>query len=294
MKSLRVSPLWAHILLIAVNLIYGANFTIAKAIMPRFIQPFGFIFFRVAFSLLLYGVLYRCFFYESIDRKDLPRMFLCGIFGIALNQLMFFKGISLTSAVHGSLLMILTPIFTLLIASFVLKESLSAFKLIGTFLGFSGAIILIVTSAKTSHNSSAIGDFCVVINAISYAIYLVMVKPLMSRYQPMTVIFFNFLTGFVWVAIFGFEEALSMDFSAIPSIYYWNFGFVILGATFLVYLFNVMAMSSVSPAVVGSYIYLQPLFAILFAVLLSNEKLLISNIIAGISIIFGLWLIHRK
>ena len=283
----------AHLLLLLVNLIYGANFSIAKAIMPRFIDPFGFIFYRVAISLLLYGIIYFLFFREKIQKNDIPRLMCCGFFGIALNQLMFFKGISLTSTVHSALLMILTPMMTFVISHSMMREKIKTSRIFGLFSGAIGAGILIIMSSKTNGEASILGDFCIVINAISYAIYLTIVKPLMSKYNPITIILLNFLTGFGWVAFFGFQDAMRVNWAAIPNQYFLNFGFVILGTTFLVYLLNIVAMKSVSPTTVSSYIYIQPLFAILIAIFFTSETTSFSTFIGGGLIILGLYLINK-
>ena len=293
MKHLSVKPWIAHLLLLLVNLIYGANFSIAKAIMPRFIDPYGFIFYRVSISLVLYSIIYFFFFKEKIQKKDIPRLLCCGFFGIALNQLMFFKGISLTSTVHSALLMILTPMMTFVISHFLIREKIKTSRIFGLIFGAVGAGILILMGSKTNGEASMFGDLCIIVNAISYAIYLTIVKPLMSKYNPVTIILLNFLTGFGWVAIFGLQDALKVDWAAIPNQYYWNFGFVILGATFLVYLLNIIAMKSVSPTTVSSYIYIQPLFAILIAIFFTTETTSFSTILGGTLIILGLYLINK-
>jgi drug/metabolite transporter (DMT)-like permease len=218
----------------------------------------------------------------------------CGFFGIALNQLFFFKGISLTSSIHGALLMITSPIITYLISQTILKKRIRLQKIAGIILGMLGASILILSSAKGDQSSSALGDFYVIINAISFSIYLIIVKPLMNRYHPLTITFLMFLTGSIWVAIFGFKEALGMNFYHLPSDFYWSFGFVVLCATFLVYLMNNMAMRTVSPTTVSSFIYLQPLFAIVISTVFTEENMTLYTAFGGILIIFGLWLINSK
>lgn len=284
----------AYFLLILVNLIYGANYSIAKSIMPAYIGPFGFIFYRVFVSLFLFAILYFIFLRERILRSDWLRIFACGLFGIALNQLFFFKGISMTSSIHASLLMITSPIITYLIAQLIYKRRIKLEKITGIIIGLLGASSLILSSATGNQSASAYGDLFIVINAISFSIYLVLVKPLLSRYHPLTITFLMFLTGSIWVAIFGFQQAREVNFSQVPPLFYWSFGFVILAATFLVYLLNNMAMLSVSPTTVSSFIYLQPLFAILISVFLTTEEMTLYTAFGGILIIFGLWLINKK
>lgn len=285
---------YAYILLIIVNLLYGANYSIAKSIMPAYIGPFGFIFYRVFVSLILFAIIYFIFLRERILRSDWLRFIACGLFGIAVNQLFFFKGISLTSSIHAALLMITSPIITYLISQTIQKKKIKLQKIIGICLGMLGATVLILSSAKAGQSSSALGDFFIIINAISFSIYLILVKPLMSRYHPLTITFLMFLTGSIWVGIFGYKQAMAVNFTNLPTNFYWSFGFVILCATFLVYLLNNMAMRSVSPTTVSSFIYLQPLFAMVISALITKEDMTLYTAFGGILIIFGLWLINSK
>jgi drug/metabolite transporter (DMT)-like permease len=284
----------AYFLLILVNLIYGANYSIAKSIMPAYIGPYGFIFYRVFISLFLFAIIYLIFLRERILNSDWIRIFGCGLFGIALNQLFFFKGISMTSSIHASLLMITSPLITYLISQLINKRKIKLEKITGIIIGLLGASTLILSSARGSQSSCAYGDLFIVINAISFSIYLILVKPLMSRYHPLTITFLMFLTGSIWVAIFGFQQAREVNFSQMQPMFYWSFGFVILAATFIVYLLNNMAMRTVSPATVSSFIYLQPLFAILISVFFTAEEMTLYAAFGGILIIFGLWLINKK
>lgn len=286
MKFLRT-----HGALLLVNLIYGANFTIAKQVMPRFIQPYAFIILRVSTALVIYGAVHSIFFKSSINYKeDWKRFALCGFFGIAFNQLMFFKGLSLTTPINGSLLMIITPIFVVLLSSLLNKESLAWNRIVGTLLGAMGAFFLIGGKEINFSSSTALGDFCIVLNAISYAIYLVIVKPLMSKYNPFTVITHVFLFGYAWVWFVGWNQLFEVNWSAIPSFYYWHIAFILLLATALVYFLNLLAMKETSSTVVGNYIYTQPLFAVIIALFAKNDFLDIFKVGSGLMIILGVYL----
>lgn len=262
--------------------------------MPRFILPFGFIFLRVFVSLGLFAIIFFLFYREKIQPGDWLRFFFCGIFGIAANQLMFFYGINQTSAIHGSLLMITSPMITFIIYQCIVKENQLRSKIIGIGLGMVGAAVLIFSSVTDKGSASAIGDIFVVLNAISFSIYLIIVKPLMLRYHPLSVTFYSFLFGSIWVAIFGFQEIIELNVSAIPSFYYIHFGFVIIGATFIVYLLNIIAIQTVSATTVSSFIYLQPLFAIIISLGFTDERMTLYAVVGGIMIIFGLWLFNHK
>jgi drug/metabolite transporter (DMT)-like permease len=283
----------AHVLLILVNLIYGINFSVAKKIMPTYIGPFGFIVYRVAITLVLFAVLYYFNNREKIARSDYIRLFFCGLFGIALNQLLFFKGISMTSSIHGSLLMITSPMITYIISACLGIQIWSKIKLLGIAFGTFGASILIYYSFRSVGSSHWIGDLAVCLNAISFSVYLILVKPLMQKYRPITIAFYCFLAGLPWVLLAGYSQANAVVWQEFPTRFYSHFLFVIIGATFIVYLFNIIAIKSVSATTVSSYIYLQPLFAILVAVFCGGENLDSYAIVGGSFIIFGIWLINH-
>lgn len=261
--------------------------------MPSYIGPYGFIFYRVFVSLILFLAVYLLFLRETVAKSDWLRLFFCGLFGIAINQLLFFKGISLTSSVNAALLMITSPIITYLLTQLLLKNKLENQKIAGIILGMAGASALIIASAKELTSAHAFGDLCVILNAISFSIYLIIVKPLTRKYHPLTITFFVFLTGSIWVGIFGWKQAAEVQFADWSMVNYYSFGFVVFGATFLVYLFNNMAIRSVSATTVSSFIYLQPLFAILISMVYNQDGITIYNAFGGILIIFGLWLINK-
>ena len=253
--------LTAYAALLAVAFIYGANYLIAKGLMPDLIQASGFIVLRVMGALALFGLLYM-FKYEAIEKRDLVRFFFCGLTGVALNQLFFFNGLSLTSPLNASIIMTSNPILVMVMSAIILKTKITSRKIAGIVLGAGGAISLLLLSASTSSVfASAKGDLMILINAASYGVYLVIVKPLMQRYKPTTVIFYTFLMGALVVLPVGAKQALDIDWSLFSSADYSALFYVILGTTFLAYLLNVFALKRVQPTVVSVYIYLQPLMA---------------------------------
>ncbi len=262
---MKQSALIAHSALLTVALIYGANYLIAKGLMPALIGPSGFIVLRATGAAALFWVVYA-FRFERIRRDDLLRLALCGLFGVASNQLMFFNGLSLTSPVNASIIMTSNPILVLVVSSVLLKTAITARKLLGIGLGASGALTLLYLSAGSfSTHISWQGDLLILGNAVSYGVYLVLVKPLMMKYRPTTVIAWVFLFGALYVLPFGWQQVQGVDLSQFSSANYASVAFVVIGTTFFAYLLNSFALTKVMPTVVSMYIYLQPLFAGLFA-----------------------------
>lgn len=285
----------AHIALLIVNLIYGANYSIAKEVMPEYVQPFAFVLMRVGGALVLFWLVSAIFVREKVDKKDLPRMALLALFGVACNQLLFLKGLSITTPINASIIMISNPIVVLLIAAAVLKERISIGKIAGIGFGIAGAMLLLLFNGSFSFGSDTItGDIMILINSVSWAMYLVLVKPLMMKYNTLTIVKWVFLFGFFYVLPFGYSEFEVVKWAELPVGILYDILFVVVGTTFFAYILNTYALRALSPSVVSVYIYLQPFLATLFAVFLyHNDTLDLRKITAAVLIVIGVYLVSQ-
>ncbi len=284
----------AHIAVLFANIIYGANYSIAKKVMPQYIQPFGFILVRVSIAAALFFICERIFVKEKVKNEDLIKLFFCALFGVAINQLLFFKGLSLTSPINSGLMMISNPVFVLLLAALIIRERIAWVRIAGICLGIAGCLILLLFSNKINKaNSSTLGDLLVLINSFSFALYLVLVKPLMKIYHPITIMKWVFLFGSVIVIPFGFSEMQAINWSSFSLGIWWCTGFVIIGTTFFAYLFNTLGLQVLSPSQVSIYIYLQPLLAAIFAMLSGQDVPNYLHFISALLIFSGVYLTSR-
>lgn len=288
-----------HLSLVLVALIYGATFVLAKEVMPDYLGPFGFIWVRLLTALTLIAGVHRVFIREKIQfKRDYGRLALCGFFGSAANMMMFFQGLAYTSPINASLIMTSTPVIVLVVGALLVSESITWQKGLGIMLGATGAIYLILNAphndAQIANSAwSWLGDLLVLLNAASYATYLVLVKPLMQRYNPLTVVKWSFTFGFLYVSPLGLPQVAAAEWASMPLGIYGTIAFVSLGTTFLAYILNAWALRYVSSSVVGSYIYLQPLFATLIAVILFQYGLTIWQVLFGLLIFTGVYLVNR-
>jgi drug/metabolite transporter (DMT)-like permease len=285
----------AHLALLGANIFYGAGFTVAKTVMPRLIEPLGFIFIRVSLVTMLFWLSFLGGenFKTKIERKDWKVLILGGLFGVALNQMLFFAGLNLTFPIHASLIMMSTPLLITIIAHFVLKEKLSWDKSFGLLLGISGAFLLMSAGKEiTVTGNSSKGDFLVFLNAASYTIYLVMIKPLMQRYRPIIVIRWVFLFGFCFVIPFGLPQFLHINWSLFQAKNFIAVGFIVICVTFFTYLWNIFALRHISSSTAGAYIYFQPIFAAIISVIFTGEHMTLIKIIASIFIFTGVFLVN--
>ncbi len=286
------SPLKVHLVLAFVSLLFGINYTVAKIIMPEHISAVGIIAFRVPIATFLFWTFHKFAGTSKMPAsKDLLRFFFSALFGVAINQIFFFKGISLTSPMLGSVIMTSTPIFVLIVSYFLLKDKITWLKFMGIGLGASGAILLITSQGADFTNSTFTGNLFIVVNAISYSIYLVIVKPLMQKYNALTVIKWIFLFGSFMVIPFGYQELLGIDWVSFDWEIWASITYIIIGGTFLSYLLNLWSLKTVSPALVGYYIYLQPLFATLIAIIFRGDELTLASTLYSIMIFGGVFLV---
>lgn len=275
-----------------VALIYGANFTIAKLVLDDgYIQPLGFILIRVLSGLLFFSLVHYFFVKERIESKDIWKLILCGLFGVAINQMFFFTGLKLTTPINASLIMTTSPIIVLLASAVILKERITLRKILGIILGASGAIILITYGQQVAfQRTQALGDILILINAVSYGLYFVLVRSLMKKYHPITVVKWVFTTGLFFVFPFSIRQLAIVEWQTF-SIYIWlAIIYVIIFATFLTYLFNAFALKMVQASTASIYIYLQPLLASLIAILFESDEIVSFKLISGFLIFVGVYL----
>jgi drug/metabolite transporter (DMT)-like permease len=293
----------AHLALFFVNTLYAASHIIAKGIMPHYLTPSVFIFLRVLGATFLFWVTRLFFVREKVEKKDILRLAICSLFGVTINQLFFFHGLNLSSSINSGIIMTINPILVVILSFFILREKITRNKIIGIFLGGTGAILLTLAGGS-GKGDSLVGDFFLFINALSYAVYLVIAKPLMVKYKPLTVITYVFTFGLAFIALFPptLPELLATDFSTFTGVILGKVVFVIVGVTFLVYLLTMYGLQYLSPAVSSSYIYLQPVLVVFFAFLFSaihwaddyTQTITWSKVVYMLLIFTGVYIISKR
>ncbi len=286
----------AHIAIILANIIYGLNYSIAKEIMPDYIKPYGLTVCRGIAAIVLFWLLSFIHKKEKIDKKDFRILLLAALFGVAINQLMFLKGLNLTSSIDASIIMTVNPVLVLLISAIVIGEIISFRKILGIAIGAAGAILLIIMSKGSLdfNSDNFTGNILVFLNALSYGIYLVIVKNLMLKYRPVTVLKWAFSFGFLIIFPVGYEELISVDWQNIPFSIWLAISYVLIATTFLAYLLNVFGLKYVNASTVSIYIYSQPVIASLVAIILQKDSLNTIKIIATLLVFTGVYLVSSS
>ena len=278
-----------------VSLIYGVTFTIAKDVMPFYIDAYGFILLRVGGSVILFWLIWLFIPKEKIAFNDFPRIIAAAFFGVAFNMLTFFKGLSLTSPISAAVIMVSTPMIVLTLSALIMKERMQKRKIFGIVLGLVGTAFLILYGKSIgSATNAGLGNFLVLINAISYGFYLIIVKKLMDKYNAFTFVKWIYLFGFIMVLPFGWSQFQIVEWALVPTAICWKIGFVVVFSTFLTYLLNLLSMKELKPTTVAVFIYLQPLFATIFAISLGKDELSLVKISAAVLIFIGVYLVTQK
>ena len=276
--------------------IFGLNHTITNSLMPVFVSPPGLLFARVLGACTLFWVISIFSKKEKIQKKDWSKFLFCSVFGMSVNMISAIKGLELSTPINSSIISTISPIIVFVISIIMIKEKVIKIRLIGVAIGFIGAISIILINTRTNINPEDIrsGNLLLLLNSISYAIYLVAVRSLTKKYSVITIMKWLFLLGVILNTPFSIHQFLDIPWQIYDKITFLKIGFVITGATFSVYLLNVYALKTLKASTVGMFIYLQPIIGILYAIATGSDNLKLTDIIAVCLVFTGIYLVSLK
>jgi len=294
---MRKRPLrtWAHLSLLAANLIYGLNYSIAKSIMPDHIRPLALVSLRSAITAGLFWMTSLFMPKEPVNRRDLLFLFGCSFFGVVINQVLFLAGLNLTTPVNSSIILSTNPIFAFVFAALILKERISLLKGSGLALGLSGVLLLILQNGTPDLGSSTfLGDIFSLVNTISWAFYTVIIKRMLEKYHPITVMKWTFFFGMFTTIPAGYNQWSTMEWSSIPVSAWLGIGFVVVFATYLGYLLISFGLRRLSPTVVSTYTYTQPIIAAYLALIMGQDHITVVMVVSALLIFGGVFVVSRQ
>ena len=293
MDNKRILAIFAAI---GASAIYGLNHTIAKGVMPTYIEPFGFIFLRVFGAAVLFWGISFLGPKEKIATSDWPRILGCAVFGMVINMLFFFKGLSLSTPINSSVIVTLSPVMVLILASILIRERITLLKTLGIIVGLAGALVLVLFSAESTGNAPNIpmGNVLFIVNAFSYGLYLILVKPLTAKYHAFTLMKWLFLIGVIINFPITIGEFTDVNWTSLPFDAIWKMAFVVAGTTFSTYLLNIYALKQLSASTISVFIYMQPLIAITYAILTGADQLNMVKVVAAILVFVGVYMVTKK
>ena len=283
-----------HVALLAVQLMFGSAPILGKLALVAF-PSYAIVGFRVAGAASAFYFLQR--FRGGLRLRKRSHYFYFALFsllGVIVNQLLFFKGLSLTTATNTSLLAVTIPVFAILISIFIGNDQLSWQKIAGIILAACGVIYLIDPMKASFSSETTQGDVLIILNSLSYAAYVALSKKLISHYGALKSIAWLFLFGAIINVPIGLISMQSVELSKVSFASWIALAAVIIFPTILAYYWNTWALARVEPSVVAVYIYLQPLIGTLLAIFVLKEEWKPRIFLAMILIFSGVYLVTRK
>ncbi len=290
----RSVKFWAISAIIGANLIWGVNYVVSKMVVNVYIDPATLTMYRVSVTAILMWLVSIFYKSEKVERRDLIRLFIAALFGVTLNQFLFISGIAKTTPIDAAIIITSGPIIVLLLSALLLHDKITPTKIIGVIIGAVGAISLVAYSGTVSFGKEhLLGNLMILGNATAYALYLVTVKPVMSKYSSLTVIKWIFLFGTIQMLPIGLMPLMKYNLIAQPFDAIFNIGFIVIGATFFAYLLTSYALTHIKASTVSIFAYTQPVVAVIFALMMGVDSLNWIKLVSMLLVCVGVYIASR-
>jgi len=270
-RTTRSIPPAAHLALLAAQTGF-ALFPILGKLALATISPFVFAALRVAAAALILEAVRRLAGDRELEPRDRPAVFLYALLGVSFNQVLFIWGLSLTTAINTSILTATIPVFTLGVSVLLGRERLQARTLIGVAFATAGVLVLLDVSRFDPSSRLLRGDLLILSNSLSYSCYLVLSRPILSRYSARTIVSRIFLFGAAPIVLLAIPSLARFSPAGVTRLSWLSFAGVVLFATVLSYLWNSWALARAEASKVAFYVFLQLLIASVLAVIILGER----------------------
>jgi drug/metabolite transporter (DMT)-like permease len=289
------TKLQGHAAMLVASIIFGANFSITKHLMPHWMSPWALTFSRFVFAAIAFWTLSLFVRKEKVSRKDMFTLLLGSMLGVGFNQVLFIFGLQYTSPTDASIVGTVMPIMAMVISFFLLKEPITFKKAGGVFLGLFGVLCVILTANASSGVSSpapVLGDLFCTLSCLMYAFFLVVTRDVSKRYSPVTIMKWMFLFSTIFAFPFGYKDLITANLFANGSADEWmSYGYLLVGATFITYLLMPMAQKRIRPTTIGMYNYVQPLIASVIAISVGQDRFTWIKPVAAVLIFAGVYFV---
>ncbi|MBE6233614.1 MAG: hypothetical protein E7118_03970 [Bacteroidales bacterium] len=270
--------------------IFGFNIIVCKDLTSgNLIPPLGIFTLRSLVAGALFWIVSMFLPKERIDRKDYIRIFAASMLGFLTCQVTFLVGIPHITPMDCSILTAMSPIYTMAIAAMVIKEPITLQKAGGVAISFVGIIYLIVSRMSAPGGvteSTPFGIFMIILNSLSFSMYLGIFKPLFSKYSAVTFMKWIFLFSACVSTPLSIKGLINVDWAAIPSVQYAELAYLIICATFITYFLIPVAQKRIRPTLVSMYSYIQPIIAIVISIAIGMDELTWQKVLAA-AMVFG-------
>jgi drug/metabolite transporter (DMT)-like permease len=224
--------------------------------------------------------------------RDLGRLLACSLLGVTFNMVLYLDGLSRSTPTNASLLMGLIPVFTFAIAALARQEEFRAGGALGVLVALFGASMRFWAEKPDLARENALGNLLMALNALCYAAYFVVSRPLLRRYPPLVVIAWVFLLSVPAVPIYARGEALIPG--AVSERAWWALAFILVFPTVVAYLLNIFALSRLRASTTAVYVYVQPLITATASWIVLGERVTRGMILSAGFVFAGIWLVARR
>jgi drug/metabolite transporter (DMT)-like permease len=291
--SKRASGAGPHVALFAVQVIFG-TWPILGKIVLRAVPSTGLVAVRIGGAALAFLLLLRTRGRLVAPRRaDVSRLVLYSLLGVVVNQFLYLKGLSLSTAVNAALINASIPVFTLLVSTLLGRERLTARTAVGTLVAAAGVVYLIDPLRASLAGDTMLGNVLLVANTFCYGVYLAISQDVFRRYGALTAMTWLFAVGSVAAVPFGGYHLAQSGVREASLAIWLLLLYTVLVQTVGAYYLNAWALERVEPSTVAVYIYLQPLFAFTLAPLFlgADEQLGLRHAVATALVFAGVGLV---
>jgi len=281
-----------HVLLLLAQVCFASLPVVGRMAMLGHLPPAGIVLVRMSGAALAFVVLAWRRGVLRIERRDIPAILGCAFLGVAANQELFIQGLARTTATNASVLGSTIPVFTALVAILLGREPARQRRLGGIAIAFAGAAVLVGADQLSLSRDHLVGSSMVLVNSACYGTYLVIVRPLADRYDPLGLLALLFLAGVPMVTPLGIAAWADAPPLELADLAY--LAFLVAVPTVAAYGLVQTALRHAEATLVAAYIYLQPVFATLGAMLLLHETPGLRLYICGALVLAGVWLAARS
>ena len=276
--------------------IFGINIIVCKDLTSsRLISPIALFGLRSLGAGLLFWLISYFLPKEKVDQKDFGKIMMASLLGFFLTQVTFLMAIPDITPMDCSIVSSLSPIYTMFIAAYALKEPITLRKAGGVAISFFGIIYLImnsVTGAGGTIETSWVGILLMIANSLSFSLYLGLFKPVITKYSVIT--FMKWI--FLFATLFSFPRTVSelrtFDYSLLTSTYLSELAFLIICSTFITYFLIPLGQKRIRPTLVSMYSYVQPIIAIVISIWVGMDTLSWQKLLAAAMVFGGVVLVN--
>ena len=292
------STIIGHLACFGAYCIFGFNIVCCKNISnAHVLTPMDLFCLRAIGATALFWLLSLFMPKEKVDRKDLPKIFVASMLGLFLTQVSFLKAITLATSIDVSIANTCTPIMTMFVAAIALKEPITGKKIGGVMISLAGVLLLIFNSVGLGGGASEtkpMGIVLTVVNALTFALYLGIFRPLIAKYNVVTFMKWMFLFSMLVALPFNGQHLVQVPFGQMESKVLWQVTFVVVCATFIAYFLIPVGQKRLRPTLVSMYNYTQPIIATLISIVIGLDRMTWQKIVAMVLVFTGVWIVNQS